>query len=280
MAGKGAWNSARDKAQAEKMAKAMARAARNPVPPANQLIPGARARHDGWTEERTRIFLSTLAQTACVSDACHVAGMSTTSAYRHKRLRPEFAEAWEKALANANRGLVAIAYAHATKGKETIIMRKGQEVERRIEPSDALLSLLIKRSDAAGGEGAHAHKDLAHIPREEIITFAEWNQNIRFNLYNGQKFVHDEVRTKRRLDEDVGRLRRALENMAERGDQCPCCLRPLPENWPQQSLMMLDTMGLIEVQKVQEAALIAGLPDGSPEDALLAAQERAARVDD
>lgn len=276
MAGKGAWARARDKERAEALAKAEARAARTPAPLANALIPGARVRHDGWTEERTRIFLSTLAQTGCVKDACHVAGMSTTSAYRHKGLSAEFSEAWDKALANANRGLVAIAYAHATKGKETIIIRKGEEVERRIEPSDALLSLLIKRSDAAGGESGFAHKDLAHIPREEIITRAEWAQNIRFNQYNGQKFVHDEIRTKRRLDEDIRHLRNALSNMAERGEQCPCCNRPLPANWPQQSLMMLDTMGLIEIQKVQNAALIAGLPEGSAEEALAAAQERAA----
>lgn len=40
--------------------------------------------------------------------------------------------------------------------------------------------------------------------------------------------------------------------------------------------MMLDTMGLIEIQKVQEAALMAGLPEEPMDEALAAAQARAA----
>jgi hypothetical protein len=37
-------------------------------------------RHDGWTPDRQRIFLNTLAETGIVEDACGAAGMSRLSA--------------------------------------------------------------------------------------------------------------------------------------------------------------------------------------------------------
>ena len=40
---------------------------------------------------------------------------------------------------------MAVAYKRAVEGKETIIVRRGQEVERRITPSDAILGVLLKR---------------------------------------------------------------------------------------------------------------------------------------
>ena len=111
----------------------------------NRLMPGLRVRHDGWTDERTQRFFDALAHTGCVRDAARVAGFSNTAAYRMKRRFPLFSDAWDRALARAGEGLMAVAYKRAVEGKETIIIRRGQEVERRITPSDAILGVLLKR---------------------------------------------------------------------------------------------------------------------------------------
>ena len=63
-------------------------------------VPG-RARRDGWTPERQRLFLHELAQSRSVGRAAASVGMSRESAYR-LRVRPgaaSFAAAWDKALA-------------------------------------------------------------------------------------------------------------------------------------------------------------------------------------
>ena len=116
----------------------------------NRLMPGLRVRHDGWTEERTQRFFDALGHTGCVRDAARVAGVSNAAAYRMKRRFPLFAQAWEDALDRAGQGLLAIAYKRAVEGRETVIIRGGQEYERRITPSDAILGLLLKRGDMAG----------------------------------------------------------------------------------------------------------------------------------
>ena len=99
----------------------------------NRLIPGLRVRYDGWTEERTQRFFD--------------------------------------ALARAGEGLVAVAYKRAVEGKETIIIRGGQEVERRITPSDAILGLLLKRGDMTGN-GLIGGKT-----PDDYLSFDEWQQD-------------------------------------------------------------------------------------------------------
>ena len=56
-----------------------------------------RHRHDGWTPERLRAFLETLAACGVVADACRAAGMSPQSAYalRNRRAGRAFAAMWD-----------------------------------------------------------------------------------------------------------------------------------------------------------------------------------------
>jgi hypothetical protein len=117
-----------------------------------QMMPGCRKRHDGWSQHRVQRFLDVLAHTGCVEDACRCAGMSDVAPYRAKKKYPLFAAAWEEALVRSRQGLIAIAYQRAVEGRETVIIRKGEEYERKIEPSDAMLGLLIKRGDMSGGK--------------------------------------------------------------------------------------------------------------------------------
>lgn len=180
----------------------------------NTLMPGYRVRHDGWTQERTQRFLDALAHTGCVRDAARVAGISNVAGYRLKRRFPAFSDAWDDALARAQQGLIALAYKRAVEGRETVIIRKGEEVERRIAPSDAMLALLVKRGDMAG-------ETLA----EERLTLGEYRAGWRFDAA-GRK-VHtpgaDQEATRLRVKLKLAEMRNRLVSHWLDESLCPAC---------------------------------------------------------
>ena len=160
-------------------------------------------RHDGWTEARRKIFLSVLRETCCVLDACRVAGMSDTSAYRLRERDSEIAALWDEAVANGQRGLVAVAHQHAVVGKETIIYRNGEEVERRVAPSDSIMALLIKRGDLGGRIGART--------ADKVITWEEWQDGVRFDAEGNKIDQREEAEMVRKsLDAKLGDMRMKL----------------------------------------------------------------------
>lgn len=60
-----------------------------------------RARHDGWTPERQRAFITILSRHGCVAEAARAAGKSTAPAAYKLRERADaesFANAWDKAI--------------------------------------------------------------------------------------------------------------------------------------------------------------------------------------
>lgn len=126
-------------------------------------------RHDGWTPATRAVFLATLRKAGCVRDACRVACMSSTSAYRLRRRDADFAARWKKALASARTGLIAVAHERAVVGREVIILRGGKEVERRIVPSDSMLALLIKQGDLTGQDA------------DKLLSWDEWQDGLRFD---------------------------------------------------------------------------------------------------
>lgn len=183
-------------------------AARADVPPGAKinlakLFPGLRARHDGWTEERTQAFLDTLAHTGCIEDACRVSGLSDVGARRMRARFPAFAKAWNDALKRAQRGLVAVAYQRAVEGRETVIIRKGEEFERRIAPSDAMLGLLLKRGDLVN----------ANAGVDATINFEEWRKGWRFTN-DGRK-----ISARQHIKEVTARLEAKFAIMRERMEQ-------------------------------------------------------------
>ena len=109
-----------------------------------------RPRHDGWTAERQRTFIATLAETGCISDACAAAGISPKSAYR-LRAHPSagaFVEAWDRALAVATGRLASIAFDRAIKGSTREMWKDGELVGEVRAPSDKLLMFLLTKLDA------------------------------------------------------------------------------------------------------------------------------------
>lgn len=108
-----------------------------------------RTRHDGWTTPRKRAFLHALARTGCVRDACRLAHISSTSAYRHRKRDAGFARAWERALGEALPVLEAAAFERAVEGVDEPIVRGGEVVATKKRYSDAILLTLLRRADEA-----------------------------------------------------------------------------------------------------------------------------------
>ena len=109
-----------------------------------------RPRHDGWTADRQRLFIQTLADTGCVSDACDAVNISPRSAYALRR-RPgaeAFDRAWDHALVIASQRLTTIAFERAVYGEQRQVWHKGEVVGAERVPSDRLLIFLLKHLDA------------------------------------------------------------------------------------------------------------------------------------
>ncbi len=194
-----------------------------------KMMPGYRLRHDGWNQHRVQRFLDVLAHTGCVEDACRVAGMSDVAPYRAKKRFPLFAAAWDDALERSRQGLIAIAYKRAVEGRETIIIRKGEEYERRIEPSDAMLGLLLKQGDMSGGKLARGGDD--------VLTFAEFKAGWTFKKYGGKWKPPTYEESKARLEAKFAVMRTRLIAADDAAGVCSKCGGPLPEGETNESLL-------------------------------------------
>ena len=184
-----------------------------------KLMPGYPRRHDGWNQQRVQRFFDTLAHTGCVKDAARVAGMSAVAARRAQRRFPLFAAAWEEALARSRQGLIAIAYQRAVEGRETVIIRKGEEYQRKIEPSDAMLGLLIKRGDMSGAKlGEKA---------EDVLTYEEWKAGWTFKKHGGKWKPPSYEESKARLEAKFDLMRKRMFADADRQGVCIRCDAPL-----------------------------------------------------
>lgn len=116
-------------------------------PPAYRA-PTLRTRSDGWTVDRQRRFLATLAETGSVAAAAEVAGMSARSAYR-LRLHPRaaaFAHAWTQAQLAAGHRLLAVAYDRAINGAIRTQWKDGTIVSETRVPSDRMTEFLLAKT--------------------------------------------------------------------------------------------------------------------------------------
>lgn len=118
---------------------------RSMVPAPSERV---RARHDGFTPARRKIFFKTLRKTGCLADACRAAGISTNTARRWRDKDKGFDDRVAAALAIASNGLEAIAFKRATEGAEEKVYRHGKLVMTRVKPSDSILRLLMQGADA------------------------------------------------------------------------------------------------------------------------------------
>jgi len=154
--------------------------------------PPRRHRHDGWTVERQKTFLETLAASASVSDAARAVDMSRTSAYKlyNRADAGAFRAAWDQALAAARNVLASTAYDRAINGVEEIVYHKGTRVGVRWKYSDRLLMFLLRVRDPLNFaplddlQGWLRHRDVEpHRPIEPALerlatAEAEWGRRV------------------------------------------------------------------------------------------------------
>jgi hypothetical protein len=104
-----------------------------------------RARHDGWTPEKQREFIETLADTGMVREAAARVGMTEQSASRLRRRADAaaFDVAWEAALRRGASCLRAVAWQRAIEGTIKRHYYHGElKGEERVFDNRLLLSLL------------------------------------------------------------------------------------------------------------------------------------------
>lgn len=126
---------------------------------------GLRYRHDGFTPGKQRAFLEGLKETGCVEDACRAARISDTTAYRTRRICPDFARRWNVALAMAATPVDMIAFERATIGADKTIIRDGKVVQIERRPSDVILRAIMQNT-ARGREAAGREAMKKELKRE------------------------------------------------------------------------------------------------------------------
>ena len=104
-------------------------------------------RHDGWTPEKQREFIETLADTGSVVGAARAVGLSKQSAYALRRSKGAegFAAAWDAAIGQASRLLADVAFDRALNGTEQhVIDKDGRHIYTHMKTNDRLLMFLLR----------------------------------------------------------------------------------------------------------------------------------------
>lgn len=117
--------------------------------------PGAPApRQDGWTPERERIFLTTLAETGVVADAARAAGMSRESAYarRNSAAGHAFALGWDAAILLSRHATADDVASRSRHGVIDKIYRNGELVAERHRYDNRLTMAHLTRLDRLAAE--------------------------------------------------------------------------------------------------------------------------------
>ena len=103
-----------------------------------------------WSKAKAVKFLTVLAETCNVSEACRESGVSVTTAYRRKRCDAGFRAAWIDALGTAYQRLELMLLERAFVGTEKVVRRKDGSEERMTEyPNQLGLTLLKMHRDTA-----------------------------------------------------------------------------------------------------------------------------------
>ena len=118
-----------------------------------------------WSKAKEREFLAELAATCNVIRAAAAAGVSTTQAYRRRKVDAGFRSAWLEAVGSAYQRLELVLLQRAFVGTEKIVRRKDGSEERMVEyPNQLALTLLKMHRDTA----IEANVEIAPEDVEEI----------------------------------------------------------------------------------------------------------------
>ena len=136
--------------------------------------PGRAGRSDGWTPERIRIFLETLAECGVVGDAARAAGMGRQSAYRlrNRTANRAFHLAWTAAEHLGRRRLADEVMSRALHGCVELIVRNGEVWGERHRFDNRLTMAVLARLDR-NVEARDAENRVARLVAEEFDQFLD-----------------------------------------------------------------------------------------------------------
>jgi len=121
--------------------------------------------------------VAALAKYGTVADACRIAGISTTSFYRHFNKWPDFRGACEAALAKAAGNIEILAWERGVTGIEEPVIHYGKLVGTRRKRSDAIFKLILQASNrrkyGAIGQGGETKTQIEARVRKEIEAEAQ-----------------------------------------------------------------------------------------------------------
>ena len=97
-----------------------------------------------WSKAKARSFLTALADTCNVSEACRQSGVPVSVAYRRRKMDAAFRAAWLDAIATAYQRLELVLLDRAFNGTEKVVKRRDGSEERMLEYSNQLGLQLLK----------------------------------------------------------------------------------------------------------------------------------------
>ena len=168
-----------------------------------------RERHDGWTPERIRIFLHTLAACGVVADSARAAGMSVRSAY-YLRTRAEggpFDIAWTAALQLARRRLADAVVSRALHGCVEVVMRDGEVWGERHRFDNRLTMQVLTRLDRL----TEANDDDSRAARFVVQGFSEFVEIVSGGGIGAAEFIA--ARERRETPAPVNDAARSLQRL-------------------------------------------------------------------
>lgn len=130
-------------------------------------------RHDGWTPDRERLFLTTLAETGVVTDAARAAGMSRESAYarRNSAAGHAFALGWDAAILLSRHATADDVASRSRHGVIDRIYRNGELVAERHRYDNRLTMAHLTRLDRLAA--AVEHRPEVHAVAAEYDRFLD-----------------------------------------------------------------------------------------------------------
>jgi len=123
-----------------------------------------------WSKAKAERFLSVLAASCNVSEACRRSKVPMTVAYRRRKMDAGFRAGWLQAIAEAYSRLELMLLERAFNGTEKIVRRRDGSEERMREYSDRLALVLLKmhRETAIEAEQEAESEDADEI-RERLV---------------------------------------------------------------------------------------------------------------
>lgn len=123
-----------------------------------------------WSKEKAAKFLTALAETCNVSEACRQSGVPMTVVYRRRKMDAAFRAGWAESIALGYQRLEAVLLDRAFNGTERLVKRKdGSEERMREYPNQIALQLLkMHRETAMEADSEMAAEDVDQI-RERLV---------------------------------------------------------------------------------------------------------------